>query len=572
MLGSLPSMRALLAAAMLAAVTADAALLAPAQRSVPARAAGQQAIPDDAPAAPALSIAPLLTGLDGDHFTIESRNRLVARYFDQGMLLVFGFNPDEAARSFEAAASLDPDCASCWWALAWALGPNINTDMGPQAVARVDRALHEARRHANHAGAVQHALIDALAARHPGHGDIDEAAYAQRMRALAKRYSHSGIVALLAAEALMNLHPYDWWASGGAPQPWTPEIETLLQRALALQPRLAGAHHYWIHLQESSPHPERALPSAEFLKDAVSGSGHLLHMPSHIYMRVGRYEDAIRANEHSIEADRRYLAQVDAQGAYRVGYVAHNYHFLWAAASMAGRHQLAAQAAQAAWPAACGPARRDPGTAISQQYAVLPYFTLVRFGQWDAVLHGTLPPEAAGPYPLAIWHYARGTALAHTGQLDTAERELAQLERLAAEPSLGTWKVKNINPAAKLARIATLTLRADLALARGDAQAAVAQLREATGIEDSLEYDEPHLWLAPTRHALGAALLAAGLPAQAEQVYREDLQHYPGNGWSLSGLAIALARQDRPTAARAAQARASAAFENAEHQPAGSRF
>jgi tetratricopeptide (TPR) repeat protein len=488
------------------------------------------------------------------------------------MLLVYGFNPEEAARSFEAALAIDPACASCWWALAWALGPNINTDISPQTAARVDRAVREARRHAPGASPLQRSLIDALALRHPGGGAIDEAAYAQRLRALVRSHPRSADVALLAAEALLNLHPYDWWAPGGAPKPWTPEIETLLERAMTLQPRHPGAHHYWIHLQESSPHPQRALPSAEFLEAAVPGSGHLLHMPSHIYMRVGRFDAAIRANQRSIEADRQYLAQVDAQGAYRVGYVAHNHHFLWAAASMAGRQQLALEAAQAAWPAACGPARRDPGTAIVQQYAVLPYFTLVRFGQWDTLVRGTPPPDSPDPYPLAIWHYARGTAYARTGRLDAARQDLERLERLAAEPSLAAFKVKNINPTAHLARIAVLTLRADLALARADPSAAVALLREATRIEDALEYDEPHLWLAPTRQALGAALLAAGLASQAEQVYREDLRHYPDNGWSLSGLALALAQQGHPVPARKASERARAAFHQAERLPTGSRF
>jgi tetratricopeptide (TPR) repeat protein len=314
------------------------------------------------------------------------------------------------------------------------------------------------------------------------------------------------------------------------------------------------------------------LPSADFLRDAVPGSGHLLHMPSHIDMRVGRFDDAIRANERSIEADRQYLAQVDAQGAYRVGYVAHNHHFLWAAASMAGRRQLAQQAAEAAWPAACGPSGRDPGTAIVQHYAVLPYFTLVRFGQWDTLLRGTPPPDSTDPYPQAIWHYARGTAYARTGQLEAARLELERLERLAAEPSLAASRVKNLNPTAQLARIAVLTLRADLALARGEPQSAVALLREATGIEDAFQYDEPHLWLAPTRHALGAALIAADRPDQAEQVYRQDLAHYPGNGWSLAGLAAALAKQGRVEPARDAEASARAAFRDAERRPAGSRF
>jgi tetratricopeptide (TPR) repeat protein len=295
-------------------------------------------------------------------------------------------------------------------------------------------------------------------------------------------------------------------------------------------------------------------------------------MPSHIDMRVGRFEAAIRANQRSIEADRQYLAQVDAQGAYRVGYVAHNHHFLWAAAAMAGRSQLALDAAQAAWPAACGPGRNDPGTALAQHYAVLPIFTLVRFGRWDTLLRDTLPPDNAAAYPRAIWHYARGTAHQRTGQLDAALGELQRLEELATDGSLANANIKNLNPTAQIVRIAVLTLRADLALARNDAPAAVALLREATGVEDGLEYDEPHLWLAPTRHALGAALLAAGRPDQAARVYREDLRHYPDNGWSLSGLAAALARQGRAAEARNVLAKARAAFQRADSLPPGSRF
>jgi tetratricopeptide (TPR) repeat protein len=518
------------------------------------------------------SIAPLLDGFGAHHFVIESGDPRVRRYFDQGMLLAYGFNPAEAARSFEAALAIDSRCASCWWALAWALGPNINADMSAQDAQRVDSAIRRARRHGDRATPTQRALIDALALRHPGGNTVDEAAYARRLRTLARRHPRDANLALFAAEALMNLHPYDWWAPGGAPQPWTPEIEALLESAMALQPLHPGVHHYWIHLQESSPHPQRASASADFLRDAVPGSGHLLHMPAHIDMRVGRFGAAILANQRSIGADLRYLAQVDAQGAYRVGYVAHNHHFLWAAASMAGNAALALQAAQAAWPAACGPTGRDPGTAIVQQYAVLPYFTLVRFGQWDTLLRGTLPPDSPAPYPQAIWHYARGTAFARSGQLDAAQRELERLERLALKPSLATFKVKNLNATAHLARIAVLTLSADLVLAHGEPARAVVLLREATRIEDAFEYDEPHLWLAPTRHALGAALLAAGQPSEAEQVYRQDLQHYPENGWSLNGLAQALERQGLPAQAQQARDAAKRAFDRGQDLPPASRF
>ena len=425
-------------------------------------------------------MAPLLAGLDSYRFALESRDPRVRRYFDQGMLLAFGFNPEEAARSFDAALAIDPACASCWWALAWALGPTINADMSAPAAARVDHA-----RGAGPAPCAPRRADAACADR--GAGPAPPASGHRRRGCLRAAPAHAGatppddaLVALLAAEALLNLHPYDWWSADGTPRPWTPEIAALLERSMALDPRLAGAHHYWIHLQESSPHPQRAQPSADFLRSAVPGSGHLLHMPAHIDMRVGRYEAAIQANLRSIEADRRYLAQVDAQGAYRVGYVAHNHHFLWAAASMAGREDLALQAAQAAWPAACGPAGRDPGSAIVQQYAVLPYFTQVRFGRWAALLHGTPPPDSAQPYPLAMWHYARGTARSRSGQIELAQQELAQLQRIGADPALATARLKNLNPAAQLVRIAVLTLQADLALAGGRPAQAVALLREAT--------------------------------------------------------------------------------------------
>jgi tetratricopeptide (TPR) repeat protein len=523
-------------------------------------------------AADSAGSAPLLHGLDGWHFPVETRHPAVQRYADQGVLLVCGFNPGEAARSLRAAVALDPACASAWWALAWALGPNINSDMSPEAAPLVHEALRQARAHAAVATPVRRALIEALSLRHPPGRDIDEAGYAQRLRLLARQQPHDADVALLAAEALLNLHPYDWWQADGRPQPWTPGIEVLLQRAMRLQPRHPGAHHYWIHLQESSPHPERARASADFLRQAFAGSGHLLHMPSHIDMRTGRFDEAIQANQRSIAADERYLAQVDAQGAYRVGYVAHNHHFLWAAAGMAGRQVLALDAAQAAWPAACGPARRDPGTAIVQQYGVLPFFTLVRVGLWARLLHDTLPPDGPAPYALAIWHFARGTALARTGQPEAAQQELIRLQAAAAHPALQGLRVKNINPALMLVQIGLLTLQAELALARAEPAAAVSLLRQATATEDALAYDEPHLWLAPTRHALGAALLAAGQARDAAQVYREDLRHYPGNGWSLGGLALALQQARQPEAAAQASAAAKAAFGGAERLPDGSRF
>ena len=271
-----------------------------------------------------------------------------------------------------------------------------------------------------------------------------------------------------------------------------------------------GANHYWIHLMESSAHPEQAQASAERLRRLVPGSGHLRTCrPTSTCARAATPKRSRPTSGRS----RRTSAtseQVDAQGAYRVGYVAHNRHFLWAAAAMDGRSATALAAARDAFPSACGPGRNDRSTGILQHYYVLPLFALVRFGRWREILEDTLPPDVDEPYPRAIWHYARGTAYAKTGRIAEARREQDALARFAADPALQRARIKNINPAEALVRIATLTLAADIATAEKRMDIAVAKLVEATAVEDALAYDEPHLWLAPTRHALGAALLAAG--------------------------------------------------------------
>ena len=516
--------------------------------------------------------APLLDGLRPYHPPARTASPLAQRYFEQGMTLAWGFNPAEAARSFAAATRADPKCAACWWALAWAQGPNINADMDAAAGAGVTTALARARALAAGASPRHQALIAALAARHPDAATVDEEAYAAKMRTLARRFPRDAEVLVLAAEAELNLHPYDWWNADGSPKAWTGATTDLLTRALKLAPDHPGANHYWIHVMESSREPAQALASADRLRTLAPGSGHLLHMPAHVYMRTGRYADASRANEASIAADRAYEAQVDAQRAYRVGYVAHNHHFLYASAAMEGRSRAAIAAADAAFPAACGPGPKDRSTGILQQYSVLPLFARVRFGKWRELLEDTLPADGPEAYPRALWHYARGTAYARTGRLPEARAELARLDAVAADPALQGVKVKNINAAAALVRIAQLTLEADIAAAEGRAADAVALLARAVAVEDALAYDEPHLWLAPTRHALGAALLAAGRYEDAARAYREDLAHYPANGWSLAGLAEALRRSGRVEEAAGVAAQARTAWRNADVPLAGSRL
>jgi len=525
-----------------------------------------------AQAAQAAIKAPLFEGLGGPSHDIETRHPLARRYFDQGMLLVYGFNVAEAVRSFEATLAIAPDCASAWWALAWALGPHIKIDMPAEHHLQVQRALRQARQHAHRAPAWRRDLIAALSLRHPGGERLDEQTYAQRMQDLARRHARQADVALLAAQALLNLHPDDWWEGDGSAKPWTPAIEALLQHTLQLAPKHPGAHHYWIHLQESSAQPQRAESSAEALRDAYPGSAHLLHMPSHIDMRLGQYAKAVQANQRAIEADLRYLTRLDVPASYRVGVLAHNHHFLWAAASMAGQQQVALAAAEAVNPVACGPARENRSLALMAHYAALPSLARVRFGLWDDMLRNTPPPDSPSSYALALWYFARATAALRLGDTTTALREQQYLQRVAARPGMANARIKNVNPVGTLLRIAQLSLRADFALAAARPAEAVSLLRESTAAEDSLAYDEPHLWLAPTRHALGAALLAAGQPAEAEQVYRQDLAHYPANGWSLQGLALAQTAQGLDAAAASTSLQANLAFAGAERRPTGSRY
>ena len=522
--------------------------------------------------APAAKPAPLFEGMGRYRLAGASEVAQAQRYADQGMVLAFGFNPAEAARSFAAATALDPDAAACWWGLAWALGPTINADTAPEDVPRVEQAVARAVEHAKRATPRMRDVIAALAVRHPRGRPIDEQGYAERMRLLAKRYPDDADVLFLAGEAILNLHPYDWWERDGRAKPWTPEIEQLFGAALARDPDHPGANHYVVHLYESSRTPEKGVPSADRLVDLVPGSGHLLHMPAHIYMRTGRFAEASAANRRSIAADVRYLAQVDAQGAYRVGYVAHNHHFLWASTAMQGRSKEAIEAAGAAWPAACGPKPGDRSTAILQHYYALPLYARVRFGKWDELLTDTLPPDVAEPYPMAVWHYARGTALVRKGRQADARAALERLDRIAADPALKDARIKNINAAAVLARIAALTLRADLESSNRRPERASPLLAQAVALEDGLTYDEPHLWLAPTRHALGAALLAEGRGRDAERVYREDLAHYPENGWSLTGLARALRMQGRNEAAKDVDTRVREAWRDADVPITASRF
>lgn len=529
--------------------------------------------------APALAAGPhaptLLEGMGSHRRDVGAASEAAQKFFDQGLVLAYGFNHAAAEQAFREAARLDPRCAMCFWGVALVLGPHINAAMEAAAVSPAWEASEQAQRLAARAKPADRALIEALAKRYspmPGaeRAPLDQA-YAEAMRQLAKRFPDDADVQALTAEALMDLHPWDLWEKNGTAKPWTAEIVTLLEKAMALDPQHPGANHFYIHAVEASKQPQRALASADRLRDLVPGAGHLVHMPAHVFIRTGRYWDAVEANRRAIDADRR-TAQVSCHGAlYAAGYVPHNVHFLWAAASFAGAGGVAVDAAKQTAAGVDLTKLREPGLGVLQHYWVTPLYAFVRFGHWEEIL-AVPEPEADLVYPRSVWRWARGVAQVRQGDLAAAAAELAALEQLAADPGLAKVTIFDLYDTSGLIAIAREHLAGELAFARGEREAALARLRAAVTLEDGLRYDEPPPWSLPTRHVLGAMLLEMGRPADAETVYRADLEIYPENGWALRGLSRALALQGKPEEAATVEARFERAWAKGDFELQTSRL
>lgn len=507
--------------------------------------------------------APLLD-LGSHHHQISTRSPLAQRYFDQGLTLAYGFNHAEAARSFNEATKLDPDCAMCYWGLAYVLGPNINAAMEDEAVPQAWEAMGRAIALSPQATAPERAYILALAKRYPPAPVGDRAsldlAYANAMEDLAQRYPNDLDAATLFAEALMDTMPWDYWREDGEPKPETVKLLATLEAVLDKNPNHAGANHLYIHAVEAQ-RPELGIAAADRLGNLVPGAGHLVHMPSHIYIRVGRYHDAVVANQRAIEADQNYVTQCHAQGLYPVAYMPHNQHFLWYGAMMAGQKEIALEAAQHTAMMADRQLMREPGYGTLQHYYSIPLYTLVKFGMWEDIL-AQPAPEKDLLYPTGVWHFARGMAKSATGQ--DAQQELENLKAIAALPELASVTIWDINTTAHLLQIASEVLSGKIAAQQGNYAQAIAHLQTAVDLEDSLHYDEPAPWYSPVRQSLGALLLKANRSAEAEQVYREDLQMYPENGWSLWGLVQSLQAQGKTKEAKAVQKRFEQAWRYAD--------
>jgi tetratricopeptide (TPR) repeat protein len=521
------------------------------------------AVDATAAAAPA-DDPPLMKGL-GTRSIKVTTSRLAQQYFDQGYRLAWAFNHDEALRAFRKAQRLDPQCAMCFWGEAWALGPNINVPMDAKANAPALAALEKAQRLAPLASKREQALIGALTARYSPDTDADraalDAAYASAMRKVEDRFRSDVEVAVLYADALMNVSPWDYWEPGGrrlrAP---VADLVHTLERVLKQDPDHAGAIHLYIHAVEASNNPKRAERYADRLGKLAPAAGHLVHMPSHIYFVVGRYKDSLATNVKAVKADEAYIAAQKPKGVYPLGYYTHNVHFVMVSAQMGGDGNTVLASADKL--SGLIPAEAAREVLMLQPVKAAPYFAHAQFADASAVMALADPGDAL-PYIQTAWRYARGVALARSGDAKAAAKELAQIERIIAttdyKPFDG-WKI----PAKEVGQIAAHVLRARIAQAGNDVDSAIREMHAAIKIQDTLPYMEPAYWYYPVRQSLGALLLQKGDTKGARDAFGESLARTPNNAWSLYGLSQAYAREGKVREAKAVQERFNRAWSGAK--------
>ena len=527
--------------------------------------------------APAAAKAPLYQNLGSHHVAITTASPEAQRYFDQGMTLAYAFNHGEAIRAFRQGAAIDPRCAMCYWGVAFSLSPNINAPITEEAARDAFAAIAQARQYAAGATDRERGFIEALATRYAADPRAEraplDAAYAAAMRDLARRFPADNDAVTLFAQSLMDTSPWNYWTVDGQPRPLTPEVLAALESVLARNPDHLGAIHLYIHAVEASPNVARAEQYAGRLAALAPGAGHLVHMPSHVYLRTGRYDAASESNENAIKADAAYAAGDAAPGnmTYQVGYIPHNFHFLVTTASMEGRAAEAVRAAGEVRARMHTAMFRDPGMGGMVQHMWLtPLFTNVRFARWVDVLAEPAPPVDL-PYMSAVSHAARGFALVGLKRLDEAERERGALAAIKNDPALKTLYVSSVNTAARIVAIADELLAGEIDAVRGYAPLAVNHLAQAVRLEDQLIYMEPPDWPIPARQMQGAVLLELGLYAEAEQAFLDDMKKFPENGWSLSGLQAIFERQARVPEAAALKTRLQAAWRRADVAVAGAR-
>ncbi len=524
-------------------------------------------------AGPGAAPAPMiLEGLGSYHQGVTTSSPEAQAFFDQGLRLVYAFNHIEAEYAFREATRLDPACAMCYWGIALTQGSNYNSPTDAEREKVAYAAIQEALRRVDRATPRERATIEALAKRHSTAPGAERAAldraYADAMREVTRRFPDDLDAATLLADALMNLRPWDLWKPDGSMQPETPEILATLERVIRANPAHPGGLHLYIHAVEGGPDPGRGEMAADRLGPLMPGAGHLVHMPAHIYWRVGRYEDAVQANVRAVKADQAYFAKRQPSPIYRGLYYPHNIDFIWQSASMEGRAAETIRAAREfadAAPLAMVREMPDMETAPAA-----PFFALARFGRWEEILRQPAPP-AEFPYVTGAWHYARGLAFIATGRRAEAEAELEAIRRISAgvpaERTLaGFFKTKAILD------LADNVLTGEIAARTGQTDVAVRHLLAAVAEQDGHWFTEPPVWYFPVRQSLGAALLAGDRPVEAEAVYRDDLKRNPDNGWSLFGLVRSLQAQGKTADAAAVEARLQKAWAHADVTLSASRF
>lgn len=520
-------------------------------------------------------LTPLLKGLGNYSMNIPAADAKARKFFDQGLNLYYGFNHLEAFRSFKEAARLDPAFAMAYWGQALTLGPNINAAMDAADAATVFAAVQKAQALKAGASERDQMLIDAIAKRYTEEAPADrtplDKAYADAMREVASKFPNDPDVITLFTESLMDLHPWDYWHKDGSPKEWTLEITKYIDRALAININHPGANHLVLHVYEASAYPEKAMASADRLESLMPGAGHMVHMPSHIYIRTGRYADGTKVNERAVKQDEAYIEQCDATGIYPLMYYPHNIHFIWACASLEGNGKQAIEAADRLAEKTDTKLLRTPGWAVLQHYKLTPLYARVRFGKWDDLLAASNPVEGA-KYPEAITAYARGLAYARKGNGRSANNELLSLRILCEDSSLEQEKIIGINSVLSVMKIAERVLTGEVAASEGRYDEAIAALKTAATMEDALIYQEPYDWHQPVRQVLGSVLLEAGKPAEAERYFREDLKMFKDNGWSLTGLKASLIKQGKQKDAKEVDAKLRKAFARADVRPTSARL
>ena len=520
---------------------------------------------------PTGALAPRLQNLGSHTFKVTTASERAQLFINQGVNLAYGFNHAEAARAFAEAARLDPDLTMAYWGHALVLGPNINAPMNPEDEPKAYELARKAVALKSKASPREQAYIDAVAKRYTGKADDRAAAdraYADAMRALSDRYPDDLDAKVMYAESLMDLRPWNYRTRDGVAYPETTEAVAALEAVLAKHPNHPGALHYWIHLWEPTDTPERAEAEADRLLPLMPGAGHIVHMPAHIYQRVGRHRDVVTSNRMAVAADEDYIAQCRAQGLYPLAYYPHNVHFIWMGATASGQSKVALEAADKV--AGSIPREALGEVPILQAFLVVPYWAKVQFGRWDEILADKGPSHDT-PFTRGAWLYARGMAFARKSQLAEAEKELALLKEVVADPSLDAQVTFSANTGLAILRIAPLLVEAEIAAKREDWDRALLLLERAVRYEDGLIYQEPADWHSPVRQTLGAVLLEAGRPDEAEAVYWEDLKKNVENGWSLSGLAKALSAQGKTAEAAAVGERFRKAWVDADVTLVGSR-